>query len=45
MVGKQLERLVSNGKKGSANKSFILLCRWKKGKEVSCALNLVAFIY
>ena len=23
MVGKQLERLVSNGKKGSANKSFI----------------------
>ena len=34
MAGKQLERLVSNGKKWSANKSFICYVDEKKGKEV-----------
>ncbi|MFS0577269.1 hypothetical protein AB1K83_16755 [Sporosarcina sp. 179-K 3D1 HS] len=33
MVSKQLERLVSNGKKGSANKSFICYVDEKKEKK------------
>ena len=33
MVGKQLERLVSNNKKGSANKSFICYVDEKKERK------------
>lgn len=33
MVGKQLERLVSNGKKGSANKSFICFVDEKRERK------------
>ena len=33
MVGKQLERLVSNGKKGSANKSFICYVDEKRERK------------
>ena len=44
MVSKQLERLVSNGKKGSANKSFICFVDEKREGSFS-SFNLVVFIY